>query len=172
MPSTPPQDHPVRVGEAGDGTLTYVVDQPPTALPPVHRRDLELAWAAARRAALGSAWGAPRRFRFRHPDGSVTDLALQDPDARCWAEAVNGTAGLQTLHGLSICLRLLALVDLLARARWLHTLCPLRRDGAELHPALLRAAATAELTNEARFDETRFRAGLDRLPAPATGAFA
>ena len=81
------------------------------------------------------------------------------------------TTGLQSLYGLSLCLRLLALVDLLARARWADGFCQVRRGGAELHPALLRAAASAELTNDARFDETRFRACLTAVSAP-NGAIA
>ena len=169
MQASPP---PIHVGQALDGTLTYLVDQPPAELPPVRGRDLAAAWDAARDAALGTVWGAARLFRFRQGDGSFTDLALQDRDARCWAGAVEMTAGLQTMYGLSLCLRLLALVDLLARARWTDGLCTMRRGGAELHPALLRAAATLQLTNEARFDETRFRAGLHVLPAPPAGAFA
>lgn len=99
------------------------------------------------------------------------ELALHDRDARCWAGAVEITTGLQTLYGLSLCLRLLALVDLLTRARWADGLCKMRRGGAELHPALLRTAASAELTNDGRFDETRFRAGLNALSAP-NGAIA
>ena len=162
----------VQVGQGLDGTLTYLVDHPPGALPPVQGRDLAAAWDAAREAARAAMWGSARRFRFRQPDGSFTDLALQDRDALCWAGAVELTAGLQTTYGLSLCLRLLALVDLLARARWTDGLCRVRAGGAELHPALLRAAATTELTNDARFDETRFRAGLTLLAAPPAGAFA
>ena len=61
----------------------------------------------------------------------------------------------------------------LTRAPWLSEFCPIGRTGAALHPALLSAAATSELTAEARFDETRFRNSLARLPAPhATGAYA
>ncbi len=164
---------PVRLGHGLDGTVTYLVDQPVAALPPVRGRDLAAAWDAARDAALGAMWGGSLRFRFRQADGSFTDLALHDRDARCWARAVEATTGLQTLYGLSLCLRLLALVDLLSRARWTGPFCTLRREGAELHPALLRAAATAELTNDARFDETRLRAGLSVLAAaPRSGAFA
>ena len=161
----------MQVGQSLDGTLTYLIDHPPAALPPVRGRDLATAWDAARDAARAAMWGTARRFRFRQTDGTYTDLALQDRDALCWAGAVELTAGLQTTYGLSVCLRLLALVDLLARARWADPLCTLRRGGAELHPALLRAAATTELTNDARFDETRFRAGLQVLAAP-TGAYA
>jgi hypothetical protein len=84
---------------------------------------------------------------------------------------------MHTCYGLSLCLRLLALVDLLARARWAAPLFRLRRGGAEFDPALLRAAATAPLNREARFDETAFRALVPgRLAAPqgslASGASA
>ncbi len=152
--------------------MTYLVDVPPEALPPVLGRDLAAAWDAARDAASDAAWGAVRLFRFRRPDGSVTDLALSDEDARCWAGAVDVTVGMQTSYGLSLCLRLLALVDLLAHAPWTAALFQIGRTGTSLHPALLSAAANAELTPEARFDETGFRARLARLPgpAPSTGA--
>ena len=153
--------------------LTYLVDLPPEAMPPVRGRDISAAWDAARDAATDAVWGAARLFRFRRPDGTTTDLALSDEDARCWAGAVDGTVGMNTSYGLSLCLRLLALVDLLARAPWLSEFCPIGRTGAALHPALLSAAATSELTADARFDETRFRNSLARLPAPhATGAYA
>lgn len=177
------REHPsfVRVGDGPDGSVTYLVDMPPESLPAVCGRDLERAWYAARDAALAQSWGAIRGFRFRRGDGSHTDLALADRDARCWAGAVDGTVGIGTSYGLSICLRLLALVDLLARARWALPLCHLARDGAELHPSLLRAAASHPLTREARFDETDFRLRLGeiagmRLEGPAaaqlTGASA
>ena len=166
----------VRVGAGPDGSVTYLVDGPPEALPRVRGRDLEHAWYAAREAAIAGTWSRVRGFRFHRPDGSHTDLALADPHARCWAGAVDGTVGLGSGYGLAICLRLLALVDLLARARWTLPLFRLERDGADLHPSLLAAAATAPLTAEARFDEISFRANLSLLPLPAaahrTGATA
>jgi hypothetical protein len=55
------------------------------------------------------------------------------------------------------------LVDLLARVRWADSLCLLQRDGAELNPSLLRAAASEPLTADARFDEAGFRSRLARL---------
>jgi hypothetical protein len=170
----------VRVGVGPDGSTTYLVDMPPESLPPVHRRDLERAWYAARGAALAHRWGVIRGFRFHRPDGSHTDLALADADASCWAGAVDATVGMGNSYGLSLCLRLLALIDLLAHASWATSLYRLERDGAELHPILLRAAATARLTPEARFDEPSFRRRLppfaltftpDRPDAPRlTGA--
>ncbi len=162
----------IRVAPADDGTMTYLVDLPPEALPPVRKRDLDAVWHAARNAAAGAHWGEMRLFRFRHPDGGTTDLALADPDACCWADAVDRSVGLRSSYGLSLCLRLLALVDLLARARWADGLFTLRADGAEIHPALLLAAATTTLTREAVFDAEQVRAQLGqiaacRLTAPA-----
>jgi len=152
--------HFVRVDVVAGGALTYVVDVPPEALPQVQGRDLERAWYAARDAAMAATWGTVRGFRFRRPDGSFTDLALADRDACCWAAAVDQIAGLTNAYGLSLCLRLLALIDLLAHARWAAPLCRLERDGAELHPSLLHAAAATPLTAEARFDEIGFRSRL------------
>ncbi len=153
----------MHVGAGPDGSLTYLVDMPPEELPPVHGRDLERAWYAAREAALAKRWGTARFFRFRRDDGSFGDLALADRDARCWAGAVDVTVGMRNSYGLSVCLRLLALVELLARVRWADALCLLQRDGAELHPSLLRAAASTPLTEDARFDETGFRDRLSRF---------
>jgi hypothetical protein len=162
----------IEVRTAADGTLTYLVDVPPEALPPVRLRDLSAAWDAARSAAIAQAWGPPRLFRFRRGCGASTDLALADPDACCWAAAVDATMGMRTPYGMSVCLRLLALVDLLAQARWAASMVALERDGARLQPPLLSAAARLALTPEARFDQTGFRtevlgdaAGL--LPGPA-----
>ena len=160
----------IRVAAAADGTLTYLVGMPPEALPPVRARDLDAAWHHARAAAAREAWGAVRLFRFRRDDGGVTDLALSDPDAACWAAAVDAVVGIGTAYGLSVCLRLLALVDLMASVRWADTYFTLRRDGAEIAPALLSAAATAGLTPAAQFDLDDLRGRLPRgnlLGAPA-----
>ena len=143
--------------------MTYLIDLPPEALPSVHKRDLERAWYAAREAALAERQGAVRGFRFNRPDGSHTDLALADRDARCWVGAVDRTVGITSASGLSLCLRLLALIDLLARAPWARSLLHLARDGAEFHPALLRAAASQPLTGDGRFDEAGFRDLLSRF---------
>lgn len=155
----------IHIGGGPGGSVTYRVDLPPEALPTVCRRDLERAWYAARDAAMADHWGLVRAFRFNRPDGSHTDLALADRDASCWVGAVDRTVGLATTHGLSLCLRLLALVDLLARATWARPLFHLAHDGAEFHPALLRAAASQPLNHDARFDEAGFRQRLSRFAA-------
>jgi hypothetical protein len=157
----------IRVGGGPDGLVTYLINLPPEELPSVCKRDLERAWYAAREAALAERQGAVLGFRFYRPDGSHTDLALADRDARCWVGAIDRTVGITTAPGMSLCLRLLALIDLLAHAPWARSLFHLARDGAEFHPALLRTAASQPLTKEARFDEAGFRARL----APVVGGF-
>ena len=160
----------IRMAQLHDGTLTYLVNLSPEGLPPVRGRDLADAWEQAREAACSAAWGAARLFRFQRPDGGITDLALSDEDACCWVAALDARVGIGTSRGLSLCLRLLALVDLLGRASWLSGLFRIGRNGIALHPSLLAAAAEAPLDAEARFDETRFRAQLgQRLGAPPIG---
>lgn len=153
----------VRMAEAACGTRTYLVDLAPEALPPVRARDLHAAWDSARGAALAQAWGRPLMLRFRRDGDEVTDLALADADACCWAAAVDATVGLESPYGMSLCLRLLALVELLARAPWAMRLVALRRDGASIHPALMAAAARATLTRGAGFDAETLRAAV--IPA-------
>lgn len=159
--SAPPQA-PVRIVRDSHGSLTYLVDALPEELPPVRKRDVELAWESAHRAARDGHWGIVRGFRFQRlgTDVPPRDLLLADMSAASWAEAVDGLVGLRSLYGLSLCLRLLALVDLLARARWADGLYRMHRGEAEMDPALLRLAATARLTSQAGFDAAAFRAIL------------
>lgn len=177
-PACPPQSDArltIKVAQSADGTLTYQVAVPPEALPPVRPRDLDAAWQRARAAALAERWGPLRLFRFLREDGSTTDLALTDPDAACWAEAANLVAPLASTYGMSLCLRLLALVSLLAgagreAADWTTPLFTLRRDGADIAPVLLNAAAQVTLNRDAHFDAERLRARLatqNLLGAPA-----
>ena len=159
---------PIRIARAPDGSLAYAIPVPPEALPPVRPRDLVAAWDAARAAADAGAWGPPRLLRFSRQDGSSTDLALADTDAACWAEAVDAVAGLASLPGMALCLRLLALVEVLGRAKWIRGFFAIGAEGAELHPALLRAAAEMPLDAAARFDEGALRRLLSfSLPAGA-----
>lgn len=155
----------IQVGAAPDGTVTYLIEHAAPDLPAVRCRDLLQAWCFARQAAHDRDWGQARAFRLVGHDGRTTDIALRDPDASCWAGAVDRAIGLGTLYGLSLCLRLLALIDLLASARWAARLVAFDREGADLHPSLLRLAAEARLTDDARFDETSFQARLTIPPA-------
>ena len=134
---------PVRVGRGRDGTLTYALALGPEDLPPVPARDLEAAWEAARMVRAGEAVG--RTFRFEGKAGPL-DLNLGSEAARRWAAGVDGVAGLHTCRGVSLCLRVLALVELVARAPGRAS------ERAPLGPALLRAVATARLTADGQLD--------------------
>jgi hypothetical protein len=143
-----------------DGGWLYVPRLPPEAMPPVRKRDVELAWEAAHNAARDGRWGELRGFRFLRADGSHAEMLLADANAACWAAAVDRMLGLGNLTGMSLCLRLLALVDLMARARWLDGLHRMRHGAAELDVALLRLAAAAPLTRDGGFDAEYFRTRL------------
>lgn len=153
----------IRVAETADGMMTYLVSEAPEALPPVQARDLERAWDQARTAAIAAVDGPPLLFRFRSGADEACDLALTDTDARCWARAVDAASGLDTLAGLSVCLRLLALVELMGRVPWAAGRVALKADGAEIDADLLRAAAAQPLNREARFDAQQLQARLSRL---------
>jgi hypothetical protein len=161
----------IQIARGPDGSLTYAVPVTPDRLPPVAPRALLAAWDAARSAAAEERWGARRTLLFHRPDGEAIRIAIADPDAGCWAEAIDRETGLATLAGLALCLRLLALVELLTRAPWLASLFTITAEGIELHPALLGAAATMPLDAGARFDEAGLRRLLaNRLPAALTPA--
>jgi len=148
--------------EAGPGgEVFHLVPHPVAILPAVTKRDLEQAWDAAREAAQ-SARGVARThfFRFAHGEEAPLDLALTDKDAAAWAGAVDRIADLSTAHGISVCLRLLALVELMGRAAWTRAWFTLSRAGLEFHPALLQAAALSPLTDTGGFAETALRALL------------
>ncbi|MCO6415710.1 hypothetical protein JYK14_05895 [Siccirubricoccus sp. KC 17139] len=159
----------IHLAEAPDGALTYAVPLAPEALPPVRPEELLEAWRLARRAAALRQWGPRRVLLFPRPDGEMTELAIADPDAGCWAEAIDRAAGLDTIGGLALCLRLLALVEVLTRAPSLAALFEVTAEGIEMHPALLAAAAALPLDAAARFDESRLRRLLSRA-LPESGA--
>jgi hypothetical protein len=150
----------VRIEIAADGSRLHLVDLAPDALPPIGIRDLRNAWDAAHAGAVADLRGARRGFGFRGPDGAVTLLSLADTDASCWAQAVERLTGLDTVHGLAVCVRLLALVDRLVRDPALAPLYSIEGGGAQLHPALLRTAATLEISPSGRFDAAGFRRDL------------
>jgi hypothetical protein len=147
----------IRVTEDAAGALVHLVSIPPEAVPPVHAAALLTAWEAARAAATAGRWGPPRRFMFEREHGSATVLELADRDARCWAAAVDRLADLGTPRGLALCLRLLALIDAMAAMPWLADMFEVTAQDVDLHPALLRAAATLPLDAGARFDAAALR---------------
>jgi hypothetical protein len=154
----------VRIASGQDGSVTYRLDTPPEGLTAVRGRDLAAAWDAAREAARANAPGPATRFEFARPDGTATALALSDRDAACWISAVDQVAALRTPYGVSLCLRLLALVHLLAHSGWTARLLEFEAGRVRLHPALLRLAAAAPLSSEGLFDENSFHDSLATLP--------
>jgi hypothetical protein len=152
----------IRVAEDAEGGLAYAIPCPPEALPAVAPRALGAAWRAARDRARAGGWGPPRTLLFAREGAPPSILALADRDARAWAEAVDRDADLATLGGLALCLRLLALIEVMTRAAWLRPFYLLGPEGAELHPALLGAAATLPLDAGARFDAEALRRLLSR----------
>ena len=159
-----------------DGAMTYLVDFAPDSVPCVRWADLERAWDAAHEDAARGRKGLARALLFRGGEAGPMRLALTDRDARCWAGAVDRLLGMNHAYGVAVCLRLLALVELVARAPSLAALCGLAHGRAELHPALLRAAATCRLDSDARLVEGEVQDSLGALapapglaPAPAAG---
>lgn len=162
MPTT------IRVARTEAGAIAYLVPVPPEALPSVAPGDLLRAWNAARNGAVLRRWGTPRFLRFARRDGEEpTEIAIADPDAGAWAEAVDSAFGLATLAGLSLCLRLLALIEVLARAPRLEPFFDVAPGGVDLHPSLLAAAAALPLDRAAHFDETALVERLRPRALPA-----
>jgi hypothetical protein len=146
----------VSTAQGPAGEVLHLISAPPSCLPTVTRQDLERAWESA-----GSSRAAPPRFfRFIGTDGPPVELLLQDRDAAAWAAAVERSAGLSSPYGISICLRLLALVALMAEAGWARPWFVLSRDGAKIRAELWHAAALARLNESGGFDETDLRALL------------
>jgi hypothetical protein len=154
----------VRVAELPDGALAYAIAVSPEALPAVAPDALLAAWRLAREAAAARRWGRRRQLRFDGAGAAPTDLAIADPDAAAWAEAIDEAVGLDSLPGLTLCLRLLALIEVLTRASWLAPLFDVTPDGVDLHPRLLAAAATLPLDASARLDEPGLRRHLAPMP--------
>jgi hypothetical protein len=157
----------LRTEYTADGKILHLVPHPPGRLPAVTKRDLEQAWEVARATALSP--GPPpatHGFRFHNGAAAPLDFVLTDRDAASWAGGIDGIADLSTAHGVSVCLRLMALIELMTRADWTRRWFTLNRAGLTFHPALLTAAALTPLTETGGFAETALRA---LLPEPDCG---
>jgi len=152
----------IRTEQGPQGEILHLVPYLPAALPAVTKRDLEQAWEAARAAALTTRPAAPKihGFRFLQETAPPLDLVLTDTDAASWADAIDTLTSLSTAHGISLCLRLMALYELMATRHWARQWFRLTRAGLEFHPALLQAAALSPLTPTGGFAETSLQAFL------------
>ncbi len=152
----------IRVARTEAGAIAYLVPVSPERLPVVSPGDLLRAWNVARHGAVERRWGAPRFLRFaQQGEREPTEIAIADPDAGAWTEAIDRVFGLENLMGLSLCLRLLALIEVLTRAARLEPFFDVTPAGVDLHPSLLAAAAASPLDPAARFDEAVL---MERLP--------
>ncbi len=154
----------IRIEHGPAGEILHLVPHLADALPAVTKRDLEQAWEAASAAPLAPGRtpqnAHARLIRFTTPEDQPLDLLLADRDAASWASAIDDVADLSTTHGISVFLRLLALVELMGRAAWARAWFTLSRAGLEFHPAFLQAAALSPLTQTGGFAETALRALL------------
>jgi hypothetical protein len=161
----------IRVAHTEAGAIAYFVPVPPEGLPAVAPGDLLHAWNVARHGAVRREWGAPRFLRFaQRGERPPTEIAIADPDAGAWTEAIDRAFGLETLTGLSLCLRLLALIEVLTRAARLEPFFDVTPAGVDLHPSLLAAAADLPLDPAARFDEAALMRRLPLRALPGSGA--
>jgi hypothetical protein len=157
----------VRTTALPSGAFRHELAVSPAALPAVPPAALEVAWECAREAAEAGLWGPARLIAFQGGE----EIALTDPDAAAWAEAMERHAGFDTLAGLALCLRLLALVEVMGRAAWLRGHFAIGAHGVEFHPVLLAAAARAPLDATGRFEESAMRAMMKGiLPRAASPA--
>jgi hypothetical protein len=143
--------------------LLHSLAFPPEQLPAVEPSNLSRAWQAA---TLGAETGMVLQHgdiegvAFRWEGGESTFL-FADLDASCWAAALDRLYGLDNTLGLATLFRLLALIELVARAEWLRPLFRLgHRDGPLPDPDVLHLAAALPLTPSARFDAADFRRRL------------
>ncbi len=135
----------------------------PEELPTIAPSDLMEAWKVA---TLGAEVGMVLQHgdiegvEFRW-DGGESRFMFADLDASCWAAALDRRYGLENPRGIAILFRLLALIDLMARANWLRPLFSIgSEDGVRVDPDLVRAAAEEPLTASARFDAGEIRRRL------------
>jgi len=142
----------------------------PEELPPVDPGDIIAAWNAATVGAelgLASAETAARGIRFVRPDGEELRIVFADIDANCWVMALDRTIGLDTLHGLSTCFRLLGLVEQMATQSWTRDHFTVGGpDGPSIDPVLVRVAATLSLSADAHFNAELFRRRTESLLGP------
>jgi len=147
--------------------LLLALPFPPEALPAVEPSQLTRAWQAATLAAETGLLLQPGDIEgviFRWDAGEARFM-FADLDASCWAAALDRLYGLNSAAGIAVLFRLLALIDLIARAPWIRPLVRLgHRDGILLDPDVVHLAVTQPLTPSARFDADAFRDKLgDRV---------
>lgn len=138
-------------------------------LPPVRSTDLQAAWETASIASENNL-----KTTENDPDGVIFETKLRQPidfefddyDALCWATAIHRSYDLTTLRGLSLCFRMLALYQLMAKNAWSRGLFSFDRSNTlKIDKGLLAAAAVTNLGEDGAFDaeEIRNQTGTARM---------
>lgn len=130
-------------------------------LPSVRSIDLNSAWQTASEASEATfdrGESSPEGVLFHTETGDIIDFEFDDYDALCWAAAIHHTFDLTTIRGLSLCFRMLALYQLMAKQNWARPLFTFdRRKNLKIDKALLSAAAITPLLENGTFDGETIR---------------
>lgn len=130
-------------------------------LPAVRSIDLNFAWETASAATedrFQRDENDPEGIIFDTQGGDLIEFKFDDYDALCWATAIHRSFELTTLRGLSLCFRMLALYQLMAKYNWARTLFSFdRRKSLWIDKALLSAAAITPLLEDGTFNSEDIR---------------
>ena len=143
------------------GRITILVTCPIQDLPAVRPAELKQAWdtaSVAVRQGLRLTDNDPYGLAFKDRSGQSVDLIFHDSDAHLWAVAIHRAFDLSTIKGLSLCLRMLALYQLMAGQSWAR--CCFKVDKNRpitIENRLLREAALTNLTETGGFDQAALK---------------
>lgn len=144
-----------------DGSTMVCAPFPAQELPPVGLSDISRAWETASKAAemsIKMGENDPDGVFFRDEKGASIQVRFDDFDAHCWATAIHRTFNLATIKGLSICFRMLALYQLMAKNPWARPLFSFdRKNRLRIDKGLMAAAAATPLNVDGLFDPDHIR---------------
>lgn len=130
-------------------------------LPPVGLSDISRAWEMASKAAeLGMELreNDPNGVVFHDKLGKPVQIKFVDFDAHYWATAIHRSYNLATVKGLSVCFRMLALYQLMAKSPWARPLFSFdRKNRLRIDKGLMAAAAATPLNIDGLFDTNEIR---------------
>ncbi|NKB45295.1 MAG: hypothetical protein GKS03_13565 [Alphaproteobacteria bacterium] len=147
------------LSQDSDGSTMVCAPFPAQDLPPVGLSDIRRAWETASKAAemgLELRENDPDGVVFQDKLGAPVQVKFDDFDAHCWATAIHRSFNLATVKGLSVCFRMLALYQLMAKSPWARPLFSFdRKNGLRIDKGLL--AAAAPLNVDGLFDSENIR---------------